>query len=168
MDGNDAISPPRRYVWLPRRSPRCLPRRSWCRWCNRRVALRVAVGLEDRDDYLLCREPTYRAAIVANHVLAADAHILSQEEGVLYFDRRVTLADAFRRQWGDPPPGATPMDWWNCLRDAGFTHCFWPASCFGQPSNHDSPLCRPDNLLDAYLFRCADGSLRRYRLVALK
>ena len=76
-----------------------------------RVALRVAVGLEDRDDYLLCREPTYRAAIVANHVLAANVHILSQEEGVLYFDRRVTLADAFRRQWGDPPPGATPMDW---------------------------------------------------------
>ncbi len=133
-----------------------------------RAALRVAVGLEDRDDYLLCREPTYRAAIVANHVLAANAHILSQEEGVLYFDRRVTLADAFRRQWGDPPPGATPMDWAQRLRDAGFTHLLLADAFVGQPSNHDSPLCRPDNLLDAYLFRCADGSLRRYRLVALK
>jgi hypothetical protein len=105
---------------------------------------------------------------VANHVLPPNAHILSQEEGVLYFDRRVTSADAFRRQSGEAPPGASPMEWAQRLCQAGFTHLLLADTIIGQSPDYDSPLCRPDNLLDAYLFRRADGTVRRYRLVVLK
>jgi hypothetical protein len=105
---------------------------------------------------------------VANHVLPLNAHILSQAEGVLYFDRQITSADAFRRQSGNVPPAASPMEWAQRLCKAGFTHLLLADTIIGQPSDHDSPLCRPDNLLDAYLFRCADGTVRRYRLVVLK
>jgi len=62
-----------------------------------RQQLAVAVGLEDRDKYLLRHEPAYRAAAVANALLDDDAHLLSQDYRAFYFNQRVTREIIYRR-----------------------------------------------------------------------
>lgn len=133
-------------------------------------AVRVTLGLECRENYLLCREPTYRAAVVANEMLPSDARILSQEEGTLYFDRRVTSEDAFRRRIGDVEHRATSGELLQRLQETGFTHVLL-AETVGNPTpvlyRPIGPLADRD-LLDSYPFRRPDGTLRRYRLVTLR
>ena len=134
-------------------------------------ALPVALGFDSREEYLLRHEPTYRAAAVANQVLNADAHILSEERHVFYFDRRVTWENPHDHSV-DGESAALPVEEMvQRLRSAGFTHLL---SAQTAPDKSDEESLLFDRLADAmpeltdYCFRAADGRVRRYRLVVLR
>jgi hypothetical protein len=131
-------------------------------------ALAVALGLEERDEYLLRHEPTFVAATIANHALRSDARLLSQERQAFYFDCPVT--------W-EPSLGTTIPDETlsvpetvERLRRAGFTHLLL-AETAAEPRPVTSSLRRVGDArpsLTDYSFRTADGSVRHYRLVMLR
>ena len=134
-------------------------------------ALPVALGFDGREEYLLRHEPTYRAAAVANQILNADAHILSQERRVFYFDRRVTWENP-RDRSVDGESAALPVkEMVQRLRRAGFTHLLSAQTSPGKPDEGSLLFDRLTDAmpeLDDYCFRTADGRVRRYRLVALR
>jgi hypothetical protein len=140
--------------------------------------VRVAVGLESREQFLLQHEPTYRAAHFVNRRLPRDAHILSQDHRAFYFERAYTRENAFRRttNYANRLPRASDLvpELWA----AGFTHVL-----LADTDDAESPYNRTlSRLADAaqaagdsrfvtclsYDFREASGARRRYRLVALR
>jgi hypothetical protein len=127
-----------------------------------RDRLAVAVGLEDRDDYLVRHAPTYPAAAVANAILKNDAHLLSEDDCTFHFNCRVTRCSDFRRATADEPP-ANPSQRCGQLRAAGFTHLLLVDS---DPAD----LLAPDSLLTLteYRYVADDGAARHYRLVMLR
>ena len=134
-----------------------------------RAVLPVAVGLEDREQYLVDREPAYSAAAVANQMLRPDAHILSQEERTFYFDRRVTPEAAMLD--GDGPAAAEPAELVQNLRKAGVTHLLLAENVADGKASSDSPLNRLGDKLQTltdYRHRACDGTVRRYRLMTLR
>ncbi len=134
-------------------------------------ALPVALGLEDREEYLLRSEPTYRAAAVANRVLRSNAHILSQERQAFYFDCRVTWENSLGRSLDGAWSALSVREMVRRLRSDGFTHLLLTETAPGESEANHAPL---NHLADAmltltdYRFHAADGSVRRYRLVALR
>ncbi|MBN2473482.1 MAG: phospholipid carrier-dependent glycosyltransferase [Pirellulales bacterium] len=140
----------------------------------------VAVGWEDRDAYLVRHEPTYRAAAVANALLGADAHLLSQDYRAFYFDHRVTRENFYRRYTHYDREIRRPTEFGRRLREAGFTHLLLAETVAGDGIGYDSTLSRlaeaqwavdtGESLctLDEYFYRDADGALRHYRLVWLR
>ena len=141
--------------------------------------LAVAVALEDRDAYLLRHEPTWPAAAVANAVLPADAHILSQDYRAFYFDRRFTRENIYRRQTRYDEDIAGPGELTRRLRDAGFTHLLLAENLTREGITYDPVLSRlADAQLDSnpagelqpltdYRYHDRDGAVRHYRLVML-
>jgi uncharacterized membrane protein (DUF485 family) len=141
------------------------------------AAIRLAVGIDDREHYLQDHEPTYRAAVVANEMLGPNAHILSQDENVLYFNCPVTSETFFRQTLRNMQEESDPKEQAKQMQEAGFTHLLLvdtatgpscepheaPQSCDQQQQPYD-----PQQLLDDYLFHTADGAVRHYRLVSLK
>jgi hypothetical protein len=130
-------------------------------------SLAVALGLEDREAYLLQHDPTYRAAMMANRVLRSDSHILSQEPRAFYFDCHVTRAGSADQLAVEELSMSSVPDAVDRLRNAGFTHLLLtdgPATT-GSKLHRMAETIRP---LDDYSFRTADGSVRRYRLVSLR
>jgi hypothetical protein len=132
----------------------------------------VAIGLEAREDYLLRHEPTYSAAAVANQLLRADAHILSQDRQSFYFNCRVTSDSTLGCSIDDALPAETSRETSERLRGAGFTHLLLVQTASqGHAEENRSALNR---LADAMLplsnsrFQTADGSVRCYRLMALR
>ena len=140
----------------------------------------VALGAETRQQYLLDREPTYKAASLLNQLGAPHAHLLSQDAGGFYFNCRVTPADAWRQtiDGAATEPNLLPDD---CarLRDAGFTHVLLVApAADAEPADSmhgDVIATRPlavDPIgmirLHEYVFRCDDGTARRYGLYMLR
>lgn len=142
-----------------------------------RQHLPVALGLESRDQYLARTEPTYAVAQAANHMLPADARLLSQEYRAFYFDCQVTRESIFRRREAYDQQLAHPGELSRVLRAAGFSHLLLAESTGGgiryrgglrrladQQSADSSPL--------TCLFECrfadSDGATRRYRLMELR
>ncbi len=131
----------------------------------------LALGFEDREEFLLQREPTYRAATVANRILRPNDHILSQERQSFYFNCRVTSESLLDRSFDVEDSRCSTREAVERLRREGFTHLLLTKNVAGEPSAKTSPLHR---LADAgltltdYDFRTADGGVRRYRLVQLR
>jgi hypothetical protein len=134
-------------------------------------ALAVAVGLEDREEYLLRCEPTYVAATIANHVLRSNARLLSQERQAFYFDCPVTWENSLGRAIESESSTLSVQETVRRLQRQGFTHLLLAETAPGGPQPAVSPLRRVADAtptLTDYCFRTADGSVRRYRLVMLR
>jgi len=140
---------------------------------------KVALGLESRGQYLLKHEPTFALAQDVNAVLRPDAHLLSQELRNYYFRRRVTRESIYRRNTHYDRQLAGPGQLSATLRAAGFSHLVLAETVSGGGITYDDTLSRladaelqsfPETLLPLgrYEFRDPDGTLRRYRLVALR
>jgi hypothetical protein len=142
--------------------------------------LAAAVGLESREEYLLRHEPTWPAAEVANAILPADAHILSQDYRAFYFNRRVTRENVYRRYVPYDRNVSAPEELSRRLREAGFTHLLLAETIAGEGTTYDPTLSRlADAQFDSqaadalftlceYHFCDRDGAVRRYRLVMLR
>ena len=133
--------------------------------------LAVAVGLEDREDYLLRHEPTYVAATIANHVLRSNARLLSEERQAFYFDCPVTWENSLAQMIQREASALSVQETVQCLRRAGFTHLLVAETAPNGPLPVISPLHRVAEAtptLTDYCFRTADGTVRHYRLVMLR
>ncbi len=141
--------------------------------------LRVALGLQSRAAYLAEREPTFRAAEIANELLPADARILSQDFRGFYFHQQVVRENVYRRYSRYDRGIEQPADLSRSLRQAGFTHVLLAESLAQSGVQYDSTLARlaerqaaadTEALLTLadYRFRDSDGSERRYRLMMLR
>ncbi len=133
--------------------------------------LRVALGLEDREEYLLRHEPTYLAAAIANRLLRTNSRLLSQERRAFYFDCPVTWESSLGRTIDGNPSTWSVRETVERLRRAGFTHLLLAETAPNEPKKVVSPLNRvadANSLLTDYCFRTADGSVRHYRLVMLR
>jgi len=134
-------------------------------------ALRVALGLEDREEYLLQHEPTYLAAAIANRLLRTNSRLLSQERRAFYFDCPVTWESSLGRTVDGNPSAWSARETVERLRRAGFTHLLLAETAPNEPKTVLSPLSRvadANSLLTDYRFRTTDGSVRHYRLVMLR
>ncbi len=144
----------------------------------------VALAVTDRENYLLLREPTYRAAVVVNAMLPGGTHLLSEDDRALYFDRRVTSESDYR-SWTDYDAEITdPARLSHVLRARGFTHLllaeplFEPTADRGEARRSLSRLVdaeaatastdRPLMLIQYASYSDAHGDMRRYRLVELR
>jgi hypothetical protein len=145
-----------------------------------RDQLAVAIGLEDREDYLIDHEPTYPAAAVANALLDPDDHLLSQDYRAFYFNCRVTRENVYRRDTHYDRAVTKPADLSRYLRNAGFTHLLLAETVAGRGIQYDPTLTRLAEAqwatgeaadlftLTDYQYHDADGAVRRYRLVMLR
>jgi len=148
-----------------------------------RQQMAVACGFQSRVDYLTKREPTYRAAALANLLLPDDAHILSLDYRGFYFKHRVTREKnyAFRHDYAAAIETAGRVD--GPLLKAGFTHILLAESLDDQgiqfntrlPRYVDRQLVRESKTgtqtlktLHDYIYQDIDGVRRRYRLIALR
>ena len=140
----------------------------------------VAVAVADREDYLLLREPTYRAAAVVNAMLRDETHLLSEDDRVLYFNGRVTRESDYR-SWTDYAAEITnPAHLSHVLRAQGFTHLLLAETLDGHPTDNrslsrlvDAQIATPSSerplMLTQYTSRSgADGETRRYRLMEIR
>ncbi|HEX2518673.1 MAG TPA: phospholipid carrier-dependent glycosyltransferase [Castellaniella sp.] len=145
--------------------------RSWDR-------VEVVAGWQSRSQFLHDREPTYAAAEAANRLLRPGDHILSQDYRALYFEHRLTRENVFRRATQYDQRIDQPAKLRGVLRAAGFSHVLL-AEATGPGIRYNSRLSKlvaaaREQQSDAYVdladyeFRDSDGSLRRYRLIALK
>ncbi len=139
----------------------------------------VAVGIEDREKYLIRREPTYTAAAVANALMAPGDRLLSQDYRAFYFDCPVTRESIYRRVTRYDRKIADPAELSRQLRSAGFTHLLLAETVEGNGIEYDPTLSRlaeaqweadPNALftLTRYDHPDSDGAVRRYRLVELR
>jgi hypothetical protein len=134
-------------------------------------ALAVALGLEDREEYLLRHEPTYVAATIANHALRNNARLLSQERQAFYFDCPVTWENPLGSAIHGKASALSVQETVERLRRAGFTHLLVTETAPAEPWPAVSLLRRVADAtptLADYSFRTADGSVRHYRLVMLR
>jgi hypothetical protein len=142
-----------------------------------RQHVRVALGLESREEFLARCEPTYQAARFVNAHLPRDAHILSQEFRAFYFERELTRENAFRRAapYSGQLTDATELV--ARLRAAGFTHLLL-AEADGEAARYNDTLSRHVAAAQAaapaqqvtllrYDFHESDGGTRHYQLVEL-
>jgi len=131
----------------------------------------LALGFADREEFLLQREPTYRAAAVANRILRPNDHILSQAPPSFFFNCRVTSETLLNLPFNEGDSHLSTREAVARLRREGFTHLLLAKSIAGSKPADGSPLHR---LADAgltltdYDFRTADGCVCRYRLVQLR
>lgn len=150
-------------------------------WVRARDQLAVAIGVESRASYLQRREPTYRAAALANAMLVPGDRLLSQDYRSFYFRMPVVRESIFRRETGYDRQAATDEECYHRLRQHGFTHVLLAEAngsdgirfddtlrrlVDSQPQDlarRDGPLCISD-----YRFVDADGQQRRYRLMMLR
>ncbi|MHC4180123.1 MAG: phospholipid carrier-dependent glycosyltransferase, partial [Planctomycetota bacterium] len=144
-----------------------------------RDQMAVAVGLEDRQHYLLRQEPTYRAAEIFNVLASPGDHLLSQDYRAFYFNGRVTRESIYRRCTDYDRQITDPAELSGRLRGAGFTHLLLAETLTGDGIRYDPTLSRLADAqlaagaheelvtLDEYRFPDSDGAVRRYRLVKL-
>jgi hypothetical protein len=144
-----------------------------------RDKLAVAVGWENRREWLLRSEPSYTAAETANQLLKPGAKILSQDFRSFYFDCPVVRENAFRRATRYDCRVTAPASLSPRLRELGFSHLLLAETLDGPGIRFDPTLSRLVDeqsradrrslqVLVDYHFRDSDGTLRRYRLVALR
>ncbi len=145
-----------------------------------RDQLAVAGGFQTRSHYLVLHEPTYRAAAVTNLVATRDSHVLTQDYRTFYFDCPITRETTYRRLTGYDRQITTPGQFSRKLRAAGFTHVLLAETIEGDGIQYDPTLSRladaqlagdsADGLfvLTNYCYRDVDGTVRHYRLVALR
>jgi 4-amino-4-deoxy-L-arabinose transferase-like glycosyltransferase len=142
----------------------------------------VAAGWESRQDYLTRQEPTWLASWVANTVGREGARILSQDYRSYYFEGQAIRESVFRRLTGYPSR-VEAEGLASVLAREGFTHVLLAESS-GPGIGFEPTLTRlveadmagtPQaggeerrwTVLCEYTFADSDGSLRRYRLVAI-
>jgi Dolichyl-phosphate-mannose-protein mannosyltransferase len=142
--------------------------------------VRVAMGRESREDFLLAHEPTYAAAAVAQALSPTGMHLLSQDYRGFYFPGRVTREHAYRRRTRYDQRVRTPGEFAAELRAAGITHLLLVETDAGQAVRYDPTLARlvdraeaslgadrvPWRVLHAYTHRASDA-VRRVRLLEL-
>ncbi len=134
-------------------------------------AFRVSLGIEDRESYLVRCEPTYTAAVVANHLLRAGARILSQDRRTFYFDHPTTWIGGDDRLLKIGRSSLSAEEAGALLREAGYTHLLLAEPLDKTGQRGDFPLSRladADNVLTDYRRLTADGRPCRYRLVPLR
>ena len=131
--------------------------------------LRVSLGMEDRESYLARREPTYPAAVAANHLLRPDARLLSQDRCTFYFDCRTTWTGADDRLLELERSSISAGEASKRLWEAGYTHLLLaePIKKNGRRGSLLSRLADVSNVLTDYQQRDTDGRAHRYRLVSL-
>lgn len=147
-----------------------------------RDEVRVALGIETRTAYLTRSEPVYRAAQLANALLPASSHILSQDYRGYYFRPQFTR-EAIYEVYSSYRAGLTePAQLADYLRQAGFTHLL-----LAEPvtSTSDEPHLLAQladrqlaaqraggevqlTVLHDYLARDPAGVNSRYRLIQLR
>lgn len=149
-------------------------------WVRARDQAAVALGLESRTSYLQRREPTFRAAALANAMLTPGDRLLSQDYRSFYFQMPVVRENIYRRRtaYDRGLPAAGPVQ--HCLRQQGFTHVLLAETAGPrgivfddtlqrlvdqgpEPPVSGGPICLTD-----YRFADADGQERRYRLLMLR
>lgn len=144
-----------------------------------RDKLPVALGQLTRREWLLRHEPSFAAAEAANRQLEPGSRILSSDYRTFYFDHAIVRENAFRRvnpyDRGLTSPGQLNAR----LRSQGFSHLLLAETLAGPGIQFDPTLSRLADqqgqadpaslqLLADYHFRDSDGTLRRYRLLALR
>lgn len=143
-----------------------------------RDKLAVAVGLEDREDYLLRHEPTYRAAAIFNALASQGDRLLSQDYRAFYFNAPVTRENVYRRYTHYDRQIADSAGLGRRLRAAGFTHLLLAETLTDDDGGYDPTLSRLADAqqtaggaelltLDEYRFTDSDGIVRHYRLLKL-
>lgn len=148
-----------------------------------RQQIDVACGLQSREEYLTKREPTYRAAELANLLLPPEAHILSLDYRAFYFNHRVTREKNFAFQY-DYMKAIETAGWVDePLQKAGFTHLLLAENPGDHGIQFDQRLvqlvdqqiaCEAHSgdstlkTLHDYTYQDIDGVRRRYRLIALR
>jgi len=145
-----------------------------------RGCLAVCLGLESRDDYLLRREPSYRAAAWANALLDPGIRILSQEQRAFYFNARVARENVYRRRTGYDRHVASAAELARHLAGEGFTHLLLAETTHGSGIRYNPTLSKladlehsgtdanPFHCLTEYRFTSDDGTVRRYRLMKVR
>lgn len=150
---------------------------------------RVACGWQSRQQYLLQREPTYAAALMANSLTQSGDRLLSQDYRGFYFDMPVVRESAYRRLTAYDRDRVAGRAVTSQLRAAGFSHVLLADSAGSRGIRYEPTLSR---LIDAelaseakaltslastfpqpacladYRFVDADGAKRRYRLIQLR
>jgi len=144
-----------------------------------RACWALCVGLESRDDYLLRREPSYRAAAWANALLDPGVRILSQEQRAFYFNARVARENVYRRRTGYDRHINSAAELARHLAGDGFTHLLLAETMHGSGIHYNHTLSKladldqagmdpsPFRCLTEYRFTSDDGTVRRYRLMKL-
>jgi len=141
--------------------------------------LSVAVGWESRREWLLRNEPSYAAAETANRLLPGNAKILSQDFRSFYFNQPVVRESVYRRETRYDRQITCPAELSAQLRARGFSHLLLAETVAGPGIHFDPTLSRLADqqtqadrraiqVLADYHFRDRDGTLRRYRLAALR
>jgi hypothetical protein len=139
----------------------------------------VALGWQQREDYLRERQASFGAALVANRLVHPGARVLSQDPHGLYFGCPITDESLYRSQTAYHLQLSEPAAVSRCLRAAGFSHVLLvddveKESVVNSPLNRmiDAQLADPSNSgvlqLTDYRFTGADRAPRRYRLLMLR
>ena len=140
----------------------------------------VAMGIEDREDYLLRREPAYRAAAVANAIMRPGDRLLSQDHRAFYFNGRVTRESIYRREKHYDQQIVDPAELSDRLRAAGFDYLLLAETVPADDRQYDPTLSRlvdaqlrgpaADKLIPLTDYSTIDpaGVTRRYRLIMLR
>ncbi len=139
----------------------------------------VAVGGESRHEWLLRNEPSFAAAEMANRLLPAGAKILSQDYRTFYFDQPVVRENVYRRETRYDRQITRPVELSTQLRTRGFSHLLLAETIAGPGIRFEPTLSRlvdeqsqadrhAIQVLADYHFRDSDGTLRRYRLAAIR
>lgn len=145
-----------------------------------RDSWRVPFGLESREHYLSRCEPSYPIAMAANQVLDGRSHVLTEDYRTFYFTPQMTRESVFRRETGYDLQIDSPGRLSATLRANGFSYVLLAETC-----NAPTDRAPDDNILtrlvasewqknpEAYRllaenrFPMADGSTRRFRLLAI-
>jgi len=146
--------------------------------CKEQLA--VALGVEQREQYLARHEPTWVAASILNAQAGRDAHLLTQDYRAFYFRCRVTREALYRRRTGYQGQITEPSRLSRQLRAAGFTHLLLAENLSDRGIQYDPTLARlvqaewstggAESLvkLAEYLFWDSDGAVRRYQLIQIR
>jgi len=140
----------------------------------------VAVGLRDRESYLIHHDPTYPAAAVLERFGRDDVHLLTQDYRTYRFQNDVTRENVYRRETGYHRRVSKTQPLSRVLKSAGFTHLLLAETTGGDPMHYAPTLSRlaeaelaegPDaglRVLSNYEHHSPDGLARHYRLVELR
>jgi len=148
--------------------------------------LPVAIGLERREDYLLARDPTYRAASLFNQICRPDQSVLCQDARNYYFAAPTAVASEGRGRRDNISSDLTPRQAVELARQSGHAYVLLaqkvdtsphpgiaPLAAELAPARVDAPTEESDEggeVIPILEYRFADDNNRciRYRLLKLR
>jgi hypothetical protein len=96
--------------------------------------LAVAVGWQSRRDFLLARQPAYRAAWWFNRIQRPGDRLLAQDPRVFYFDCPTAALAGVGLERGNPAEGTDLKGWIAAARRGGFSYLLTAEPLAGSPS----------------------------------